>query len=292
MNNNLSNRAVTIMKIIYILIILGFLIFSCSAPKKLDKIHVDVKEIYSPKYFWAIKPNVNIRQNSHSSTKIVGNLVDGDSVLVTVNKNGWYKIRTDDNVQGWIRTDLLGPKNLSVFLKAVVFIEKIAKVNDTELFFDKKLQHKRIYFSYSQSFYTNKTVVEQKTRKLVREYQNKVYRGNVTARVLQPDSDKEYLTINVNGSPNPEIDLPILPFGRVEKVTSENPKELSLTISIPKNINNNRLITTARNISSIYPISFENVEIQFIDYDQNERECRLWFQEGAQGEQYKFNHCK
>ena len=88
----------------------------------------------------------------------------------------------------------------------------------------------------------------EKTKKLVQEYQEKVYRGDVTARVLKPGTQDEYLTMNIRGFKNPDIMLPVLPFGILTDVNVSDPENIKLTISTPDEISDKQLLTTARNI--------------------------------------------
>ncbi len=113
-----------------------------------------------PDYLWAFKPNINVREDHSPSSSKVAQLSDGDSVIVMTNENGWYQIRTNENTIGWVRTDLLGPKNLSAFTRAISFVDSLKENEEIEVFFDKKLYHKRIYISFPAAFYTSKSKVE------------------------------------------------------------------------------------------------------------------------------------
>ncbi len=276
----------SILKYSYFLILI--IAWSCTSQKEL----VEPEKTTPPKllgtYFWAVKPEINIRaQNSTSASKL-GKINDSDSVLVLENQKGWYKIQRDDKTFGWIRSDLLGPKKVSVFANAVNFVDSLLEADSTELFFDKKLLHRRIYLAYPASMYTSKSKIKKSTEKLVREYQVEVYRGNVTARVLKPGSQDEYLTIDVKGKQNPDIKLPVLPFGILSDVDNAAPAIIKLTITTPESVSDNDIITAARDIVSIYPISYSKVELFFIS---DQAGCRLWYSEDENGEEYKLNEC-
>jgi hypothetical protein len=264
------------------------LALSCAAKKEIaPKPETELVPLKGT-YFWAVKPEVNIRSENTTEAEKLGKLNDGDSVLVIDNKEGWYQIQSNELTFGWIRSDLLGPKKISVFAKAVSFVDSLLSSDDTELFFDKKLLHRRIYLAYPDAIYSSKNNVEEKTKKLVREYQEKVYRGDVTARVLKPGSQEEYLTMNVNGYKNPDIILPVLPFGILNDVNNLDPENIKLTISTPDEISDEQLLNIARNIVSIYPVTYSKVEVLFVSDD---KQCRLWLFEDESGEDYKVNQC-
>jgi len=272
----------------YLALTLIVLALSCAAKKEIVPIPETEPVMVKGTYFWAVKPEVNIRSENSTASSKMGKLNDGDSVLVIENKKGWYQIQSDEMTFGWIRSDLLGPRKVSVFAKAVSFVDSLLSSDGTELFFDKKLLHRRIYLAYPATMYTSKSNIEEKTKKLVEEYQKKVYRGDVTARVLKTGTQNEYLTMNIRGFKNPDIMLPVLPFGILTDVNIRNPENIKLTISTPDEISDKQLLTTARNIVSIYPITYSKVEILFVSAD---KKCRLWLFEDESGEDYKANHC-
>jgi len=266
-----------------------FTIWSCAGKKEIVETPID-KE--SPKisgtFFWAVKPEVNIRNTYSVQSDKLGKLNDGDSVLVVENVNGWYSIVDENSINGWIRSDLLGPKEVSVFAKAITYTERLKENKNIDLFFDKKLLHRRVYIEFPAENYSSKSLIEAATKQLVKDYQEEVYRGDVTARVLKPGSDEEFITLSIKGQANPDIKLPILPFGILKNVDTTNPEKISLIIETPFTINNTDLLKSARNIVSIYPISYSSVEVIFSSKDNS---CRLWLLEDESGEQYKFNHC-
>ena len=213
-----------------------FLIHGCTSKESLAPPDIEKEVIQGDALLWVFKPNVNIRESASGSANKVSGLVDGDSVIVLSNVNGWYQIRTIDGLSGWVRSDLLGPKDLSAFNAAVTFIDDLKESEKTEVFFDKKLYHKRIYISYPSDVYSSRREVESRTRELVKHYQNMVYRGNVTARVLKPGTDEEYLTLEIKGAINAEPILPVIPFGKIENVNRDNPSGIQLSYSVPSDI--------------------------------------------------------
>jgi len=278
----------------FIVLLFVLMIFGCAAKKTVEAPDLDIDKdaAYRDALLWVFKLNVNIRDSASGSGSILSILSDGDSVLVLGNENGWYQIKTGDGKAGWIRSDLLGPKELSAFPSAVKFIDDLKEKENIELYFDKKLYHKRIYLSYPLNLYTSQNDVEEKTNDLVKKYQNDVYRGHVTARVLKPDSDEEYLTLEFKGSMNADPVLPIIPFGRIEYVDRKNPAEIKLSYSTPEDITDEKLISTARQLSSKFPISYQRVEITFKNAPFSEKKpCRLWFMEDKNGEDYRIGEC-
>jgi hypothetical protein len=242
-------------------------------------------------YFWAYKSLVNIRESNTAASKKIGQLSDGDSVLVVSNENGWYKIQTD-TLQGFIRSDLLGPKNLSTFRRAFNFANELKKDEQIDLFFDKKLHHKRIFISLPAESFTSPELIRDKVEKLLEKYQQKVYWGHVTAVIFEPGTQEEYLKIEKSGQPNAEVTLPILPFGQLLDVYNNSADDISLTILTPDSVVDQDLLHTSRSIVAIYPITYKNVELTFISRNMNrEDKCRLWFKEDSDGETFKFNHC-
>jgi hypothetical protein len=275
---------------LFIIMMLG-----CAAKKTIETpdADLDTEVNYKLAVLWAYKPKVNIRDNASGSGITTARLADGDSVIVLKNDNGWYKIKTVDGETGWVRSDLLGPKELSAFSNAVRFINELNEKSHIKVHFDKKLYHKRIYISFPSNMYSSRTEIEKKTRDLVKKFQKDVYRGQVTARVLKPGSDEEYMTLEFKGSVNADPILPVIPFGRIENVDRNHPSEIKLSYSTPKDISDEKLISTARQISSTFPISYQRVEVTFKDAPYSvEEPCRLWFMENANGEEYKLNHCE
>ena len=283
------------MKVIHFFIFLLLFLFSCVSKKKLElseTIDPDKELTTKNNYLWVFKPSVNIRENDTINSLLVDQIVDGDSALVLTNKKGWYHIQTEDNKTGWVRSDLLGPKNLSAFRQAVSFADSLKEKDKTELFLDKKLYHKRIYITYASAAYNSPKEIEIKTKELVKEYQEKVYRGEITVRVLKPGTDEEYLTQMYEGDKNADPVLPVIPFGFIQSVDREDPSTIALSYSIPAEISNQELLETARHISSTFPLSYQRVEISFTDlHSPKDKICRLWFREDQRGEEYTFNQC-
>jgi hypothetical protein len=265
------------------------LIFYC-APKKV------VKEIASPMetpekeayYLWAYKPAVNVRERANAVSAKIEQLTDGDSVVVLNNENGWYQIELASGNKGYIRSDFLAPKEHSIFLRALHFIDNLREKRGIEVFFDKQEQHKQIYISYPEEFYKSDSAVARTTKQLVDSYQKSVYTGNVTALVLKSDSKEIYQRYDFTGITNADVLLPVLPFGLLNAVNIELPDKITLLIKIPDAIEDRSFISASRKMSACYPSSYTHVEIRF---HSDNGICRFWYLEDALGEQYHYNHC-
>ena len=262
------------------------LLFSCTP--KVAKEPPPKKEQQEIKYLWAYKQTANVRSGNFSGSNKVTSLTDGDSVKVLRNDNGWYEIQLNNGTNGWIRSDLLGTKDMSVFSKAISFSHDLKEKEYITLFFDKKIQHKRILLEFPKSEYTSKSIVEKKARKIGDKYQKSVYAGNVTIQVIEPENQSEYLTINLPGSPNADINLPVFTFGILEEVNVLNQDELKLVITVNENINNTDMLKEARKIAGSFPLTLKKVNVTL---KNNSQKCILSFIEDAAGETYKFNQC-
>jgi len=98
--------------------------------------------------------------------------------------------------------------------------------------------------------------------------------------------------IKVEGNINADPLLPIIPFGHIEFVDRRNPEIIALFYSAPKDVSNEQLLLTARQISSKFPLTYQKVEITFSSpLSTDKKQCRLWFSEGQNGETYIFDSC-
>ena len=279
------------MKLLHVLLSVMTIVFlwSCAAKKEFVETQPEPKiPDVEGTYFWAVKPEVNVRSLSSINSDKLGKLNDGDSVLVIKNTDGWYRVFWPEHEYGYIRSDLLGPKSVSVFAKAVDFVNELKENENIDLFFDKNIYHRRIYIVFPPEIYISRSLVEQKTNSLVEKYQKRVYRGDVTARILQPDSQEEYLTLDFKGQINPDIKLPVIPFGILNNVYNDDPAAITLTIQIADSVEQDQILLAARNMVSVYPLSYNRVSLKFVS---STNECRLWFTEDESGEDYKLDEC-
>ncbi len=271
--------------------VLTLLIFAgCSVKKELEAPPPEPVEsgIPADAYLWVIKPNINVRTENSAASEQVSKLADGDSVIVYGNNRGWYEVETTSGTRGWVRSDLLAPRDASIFRQAVEFVDRLKAEHDIDLFFDKKLQHARIYLSFPPELYTTQEQVEKRAREIATAYQSEVYPGDVTVRVLKPGSEEAYLTFEQKGRKNPEVVLPVLPYGKLKEVDNSDPAVIQLAVSVDRDIGSDQLLEAARSMARAYPLSYEKVVIKFVNPDDS---CRLWFVEDAAGELYRFDEC-
>jgi len=265
---------------------IAIFIFSCT-PKVVKETPPQVEQP-DIKYLWVYKKTINVRTDNSATSAKLASLADGDSVKVLQNENGWYEVIIDNGTKGWIRSDLLGTKSMSSFSKAIAFSNNLKEDKRINLFFDKKIQHKRIFLEFPKENYSSKKYIENKAREIGKEYQDTVYPGKITIQVIEPEKQSEYLTINLIGTPNADLVLPIIKYGILDDVVVEKNTKLKIIISINKIIENASLLDEARKIAGSFPISFASVIINFID---KKDKCILSFLEDASGEDYKFNQC-
>jgi len=285
------------MRFFYLFSLFIFFITGCAVKKSAQmempaaETAEKVEEI-KPYYLWAFQPAVNVREAARENAEKLTQLNDGDSVAVLSNRHGWYEISTVDRTLGWVRSDLLGPKNFSAFKRAVSFVDSLREKNRTEIFFDKKLYHKRIYIRFPAAMYQSKTRIEQETKTILNSYHQEVYRGDVSARVLNPGSEKIFMTMDTAGEVNADPLLPVIPFGLLKQAHRHYAQGITLTYSVPDTISDQQLLRTARMLSASYPLSYKRIEISFIDsHAKSEDNCRLWFVEDARGEEFKWDKC-
>lgn len=268
-------------------IILLIFIYSCAVKKHTPEYTETSPPAIRYDYLWAIKDKVNIRANSSADSPEIGSLNNGDSVIVIANKNGWYQIRTESNKNGWIRSDLLGPQNLSIYPKAVDFADSIKTSDNVDLFFDKRLQHRRIYLTFPTGLYTNRDYLITESKKIGADYQKKVYSGDISVVLLQPGSEEIFNSFDLNGLVNSEAILPVIPFGKIIDAQLAG-KKAKLTYIVEEQIPGDKFITTARKMAGTYPISYSEIVLAFLDENKN---CRFWYKEDGNGEIFKFDSC-
>jgi len=263
------------------------LIFSCTPKVTKEPPPVKVAQP-TAKYLWVYKNTVNVRESNAANSALLTSLTDGDSVKVLQNDNGWYEITLNDGVNGWIRSDLLGTKNMSAFSKAIDFSNNLKENEKINLYFDKKIQHKRIFLEFPENEYSSKENIEKIAREIGNRYQQTVYPGKVTIQVIELQNQSEYLTIELAGERNADLDLPVIKYGILEKVSIEENSKLKISILIKETVKQEDLVTEARKIAGSFPLTFECVNINFVDLKNN---CVLSFKEDASGENYNFNQC-
>jgi len=238
-------------------------------------------------YLWVIKPAVNIRSHASANSSQIGTLNDGDSVIVISNKDGWYHIRTQSIESGWIRSDLLGPYNLSIYPKAVAFSDSIKSADNVDIFFDKRLHHRRIYLTFPPDQYASRNDIVQVSAQISAAYQTTVYSGDFSVVVLISGSQDVYYPFEQSGLVNSDIFLPVAPFGKIIDAQF-GPDKVALTYTVDEKITPDTYIDAARKMVGIYPISYREIQLTFLDEN---KKCRFWYKEDDSGEIFRTDSC-
>ncbi len=283
--------------------VLIFLFLSCNpSTVKKESVSVPVTGIFPPLY--VIKEQVNMRSRPSAQSSKIGVLQDGDELQVLKNQNGWYKIITDDGKKGWLRSDLAGPRSLSLTRMASAFTDSLLPAFNAKMFFDKTDLYKTIYLTLKPGFYSSEKKARKEAQRIGRAYQQKVYRGALEIRVMHPNSEELFLRINLPAIGLTKIPVPVLRYGVLISLQERN-RAVSIFTAVPDSISNKQLLRAARKISARYDYPFTKAEIYMVSdspaglqYLQNFKKgpadkklCRLYYLEDADGEDYRFRFC-
>jgi uncharacterized protein YgiM (DUF1202 family) len=189
--------------------VLVLLFLSCNpSTVKKESVSVPQASIFPPLY--VIKEQVNMRSQPSSRSPKIGVLEDGDELQVLKNKNGWYQIITDEGKKGWLRSDLAGPRTMSLTRMASAFTDSLLPAFGAKMFFDKTDLYKTIYLTMQSNFYTSQKKARNETQKIGRAYQKKVYHGALEIRVLHPQTEELFLRVKLPAVGMAKVPLPIL----------------------------------------------------------------------------------
>lgn len=238
---------------------------------------------------YVIKEQVNLRSSNNIQSDIVNQMNDGDVLYIIRNKDGWYEVRTDSETNGWIRSDLAGPKELCKTCLARIFADSIMPAFNGEIFIDKNELYKIIYLTFAKEYYQSTQKAQQQARKTGQVYQQKVYPGAVEVRVLKPGT-KELITkimLPAIGIGDPRI--PVLKSGILVSFREKN-NELFIKVHVPAATGKTKLLNIARSISRTYEYPISKVEIYFYD-KANPYKCLFYYLEDKDGEYFK-EECK
>ena len=293
------------MKRIVLLIILLFLACTKTAVKK-EVIEPPQEVVETVQYptAYVIKETVNMRSAADVKSQIIAVLNDGEKIELLKNKNGWYRIKTENKKTGWVRSDMVGPKNLSRTLMAAVFVDSVLPDYNVKMFFDKKKLYKIAYLIFPEQEYKNKKMLKLKAEKIGKDYQQKVYAGAVELRVMKTDEKTLFTKIKLKALAKADIAYPVLTYGRLIDLSVNSKDELTIKIAVPDSVIDNSLLKMAKNISKLYDYRIRKIEILFgrdtldgIDFLNDPKKekkspfCRLYYLEDDAGEYYKFNQC-
>ena len=270
------------------MVFLSVSLVSCISKKKLTTLSDSTIPPGTGSYLWVIKPTINMREDFSANSNRLGTLNDGDSVIVWKNRDGWYNVMTSENIMGWIRSDLLGPRTLSVYPKALEFARRLKEIDRIDIYFDKKLHHRRIFISFPNEYYNSRDMVIQQVENLIIRYQKEVYPGAISLHVLKPESKDVFYSLDRNGEINADIILPVAPIGRILDADFSEKRKVKLIYSVQNQIEESRFVRAAREMAGAFPISYREVILTFIDESEK---CLFWFKEDKNGEEYGFETC-
>ena len=151
-----------------------------------------------------------MRSAGSTTGKKIGKVMDGDEVQVLQNKNGWYQIKTDNNQNGWIRSDFIGPKSLSYSIKMTDFVESTIQKSGAEMFVDENKPYAIVYMILPTEQYRNKVDAEAFARKIGKSYQANVYQGFVEIRILEKDQQKLFTKVTLTKKGITNLKAPFL----------------------------------------------------------------------------------
>jgi uncharacterized protein YgiM (DUF1202 family) len=279
------------------------LVFSCT--NEIIKKEIETTDTESVSTAYVINETVNLRSNNNINSTIIKKLKDGQKVSILRNVKGWYEIYDDEHNKGWLRSDMVGPKELSRTKLASVFVDSILPAYNTSMYFDKTDLYKTIYLILPESYYQSVDKAEKLARKIGLAYQEKVYPGALEIRIMKKNTDDLFTRVNLKAIGNANMPVPIIDKGRLISINQKNWR-VKINVAVPEDISKSDLLKQARSISSKYELPYIKVEIfQAIDnhmgrsYLKNHNEkptdpgiCKLYYLEDKEGEYYKYNHCE
>lgn len=254
--------------------------------------------------YYVIKENVNVRSQNHTKSEVVEQLSDGTRVAILENKDGWYHIRSD-SASGWVRSDLIGPRSLSLTRMAAAFNDSIMTSFDARLFFDEQAFYRIIYLVFPERLYKKPSLIDKRAQTIGRAFQQKVYPGRLEIRIMRPDKHTLFEKTFLEAVGPGEVPTPIIPVGRLVSLDEED-YEVTIKMVVADSIPNQRLLTAARRISYTYAVPFTRVDIYMVSHSTKGLKflrsmqktnvdtsvCRLHYVEDQNGERYRFNFCK
>ena len=292
------------MRIRILLYLITIALFGCTSV-----VHKKTEQAITPSpagyEAYVIKEKVNMRETPSASGRLVATLTDGAEIYILNNHNGWYQVQDFEGHKGYIRSDLVGPKNMSLTRMASAFVDSVLPGYHAKLFFDKTETYKIIYLTLPKGKYQSRADVLKTAREIGRLYQSEVYPGSVEIRVLKPESKDLFARVRLKATGYAGFKLPVLPFGRLVK-WHQNHFALSIWIAVPADKSKKTLLRAARKISASYDLPITKTEIYFV-LDEPEiirnvvkgetslhrpDTCLLYYLEDKNGEDYRFNFCK
>ncbi|RLD15743.1 hypothetical protein DRI50_03535 [candidate division KSB1 bacterium] len=277
------------MKRLLIISLFGLLLFSCV--NKVTKTNAPKETPQKPAYSvwttaYVLKDHVLLRKGPGKKFPTVTTLQDGDQVRIIRNKHGWYKVVTDKNKSGWIRSNFVGPRNLSRTVMAAAFNDSIMNHFDAKLYIDKNHPYQVIYLETTEK---NIGKAKKIARTIGKAYQQKVYPGKVTINLIRPHQTKYFTQVVLKPRGLAKIPVPIIEYGYLEKLIVKG-KTVRLQVRVPNGLSRKALLTLARKISSAYAYPFTKSEVLVRPMGASKK-CLLYFLEDKYGEDYTFGKC-
>jgi hypothetical protein len=281
-----------------------FLIFSCN-PRAVKKEIPKPKPAPNYPAAYIIKETVNLRADGNTASTVVKQLKDGEKVYLIQNEQGWYEVRDENGDQGWLRSDLVGPEDLSYTRKATFFVDSLLPRFNSQMFFDKEDLYKTAYLILPDEYYKSESKAETYAKELGTLYQEKVYPGDVELRVMTKDRKNLFKRINIQAIGNPNTPVPVIEAGRLISLTESN-HHVKVKIAVKEDPGDKELLGEARKISRQYELPYTKAEIyiardikaglEYLKDPSNkpvnpETICLLYYLEDKDGEYYKFDFC-
>lgn len=195
------------MRLISLLLIL-IVLFACT--KKSIKNDGGSPESKSASTAYVIKETVNLRGDNNTNSQIIKKLNDGQPVSIIRNVNGWYETYDNERNKGWLRSDMVGPKELSRTLLATAFIDSVLPGFKSEMYFDKTYLYKIIYLILPKSYYVSSGKAETYAMQIGKAYQKAVYPGSLEIRVMKENREDLFIRLQLNAIGDANMPVPII----------------------------------------------------------------------------------
>jgi len=288
----------------YVQLFLFILVIYACSPKIVEKEKSERETVLTYPTAYVIKENVNVRAENNTHSNIIKKLKDGDKIYIIQNKNGWYEIRDDENNLGWLRSDLVGPRELSRTILASVFVDSLLPNFQSQMYFDNEALYKIVYLILPNSYYTSTSKAEEYATEIGKLYQKKVYPGKLELRIMTKDTDDLYARVTLSAIENPDTPVPIIEAGQLISLSESN-KQVTIGVAVDDGVSNSKLLNLARKISAHYDFPYTKAEIYITlntpeginflkDFSRNPMDkniCKLYYVEDKNGEYFKYNFC-
>ncbi len=280
------------MKRLSALLVLTIIVFSCAptVPKKKAGLPSSKPAVSVWSNAYVLKDQTPVRKKPAKGAALVTTLSDGDEVRIVDNRNGWYRIVTDNGRSGWVRSNLVGPRTLSRTAMASAFNDSIMTHFTAKLYIDKNHPYRVIYLETNEH---NIAKAKKMARIVGKAYQQKVYAGKVTVNLIHPKQKKYFAQVILKAKGPARIPVPVIEYGYLEKIKVKG-KAVRLIVRVPPSLSKKQLLKLARKISSAYSYPFTKSEIIIRPFPKGRinKNCLLYYVEDEYGEDYAFGRCR